>query len=107
MIISTQLIEREFMCLLLRQPYSQSMIGSQYDKTTWVWSWRLLEEVYSRGMYLPAPYMVMSEAVLAEKIRNTLKLILAQQSTIDAGIQANHFFGPLDHTQVFQAVADC
>ena len=34
--ILTQLIERELMCLLLRWPYGQSTIGSQYDKTTYI-----------------------------------------------------------------------
>ena len=35
MFILTHLIERELMCLLLRWPYGQSTIGSQYDKTTY------------------------------------------------------------------------
>ena len=36
MFILTQLIERELMCLLLRWPYGQSTIGSQYNKTTYI-----------------------------------------------------------------------
>ena len=30
------IIESELLCLLLRWPYSQSMIGSQYNKTTYI-----------------------------------------------------------------------
>ena len=36
MFIVTELIESELLCLLLRWPYSQSTIGSQYDKTTYI-----------------------------------------------------------------------
>ena len=36
MFIVTELIESELLCLLLRWPYGQSMIGSQYDKTTYI-----------------------------------------------------------------------
>ena len=36
MFIVTELIESELLCLLLRWPYGQSTIGSQYDKTTYI-----------------------------------------------------------------------
>ena len=36
MFILTELIESELLCLLLRWPYGQSTIGSQYDKTTYI-----------------------------------------------------------------------
>ena len=36
MVILTQLIERELICLLLIWPYGQSTIGSQYNKTTYI-----------------------------------------------------------------------
>ena len=36
MYIQTELIARELLCLVLRWPYGQSMIGSQYDKTTYI-----------------------------------------------------------------------
>ena len=36
MFIVTDLIESELLCLLLRWPYGQSTMGSQYDKTTYM-----------------------------------------------------------------------
>ena len=36
MFIVTELIESELLCLLLRWPYGQSTIGSEYDKTTYI-----------------------------------------------------------------------
>ena len=36
MFIVTELIKSELLCLLLRWPYGQSTIGSQYDKTTYI-----------------------------------------------------------------------
>ena len=36
MFIMTQLLQRELTCLLLRWPYDQSMISSQYEKTAYI-----------------------------------------------------------------------
>ena len=36
MFIVTEIIESELLWLLLKWPYGQSTIGSQYDKTTYI-----------------------------------------------------------------------
>ena len=51
-----------------------------------------------QGMYLPALNLVWLEVEIAEKIC-LLLLVLPQQSTIDAGIYRDLFFGLLNHTQ--------